>query len=490
MSSLIPFKRFSPLHGPRPWAAVFFGETKLEMAVARTGDGKGDVVRQSAVDLPAREETVPLRQQWQTAAQALRAKLDPESHRVITAIGAANVFCLTLRLPATAPAELQQMLDLQIDNLTPLPLEEAVYSFEPLTVADGQTRVLLAIAPKAVLNERVEALEAAGLPPEVITVDVLAVFRSLVQRDLLPRDEKLNALVLLNAQVANVVVHTQGEPLAMCSVRMAADRWDSPDGQTILFQELQRALIAAGVEYGRTEIGQVTFQTWIEDLRPAAVAMAQNWDGRAEFLADGVAPALSLCREMTVGQPPRLNLLPAEWGQRRQKARTRRNLVRAGIVVGALYVLGLILFASLMAERQTRLKRTETKIKQLQPDLAAARQLRGELLEMERQLDVRTSALEVLREASLRLPDNVKLSGFDYKRDPDYKKDQTVTLRGQAQTTTAILDYIKALESAGLFSSVKPVGNMRTLPGGLTTFEVLCIFKTATAGAAAGHGAQ
>jgi Tfp pilus assembly protein PilN len=197
-----------------------------------------------------------------------------------------------------------------------------------------------------------------------------------------------------------------------------------------------------------------------------------------------------VCRELALGQEPRLNLLPPEWEQQRRSARLRRTLVRAGIVAGVLYVVGLILLVSLLAAQQAHLRRREAKIKELQPELAAARQLRGELLEMERQLDPRTSALEVLRELSVRLPDNVKLTGFDYKRDPDLKKDQTVTLRGQAQTTTAILDYVKALKTAGLFLNVETVGNMRTLPGGLTTFEVLCTFKTATAGGAAGHGAQ
>ena len=134
--------------------------------------------------------------QWQIAAQSLRQQFDPREHRVVTAVGCEDVLCQTLRLPATDPCELKQMLDLQIDNITPLPIEEVVYSFEPLDTVDGQTRVLVAIARKATVNERVEALEAAGLPAEIVSVDALAMFRALCKRKLLPADDKLNVLVI------------------------------------------------------------------------------------------------------------------------------------------------------------------------------------------------------------------------------------------------------------------------------------------------------
>ena len=476
------FGHWSPWRGPRPWAAIFLGETKLELAVARIADGQVEILRQSTVDLASDDVETPLPQRWQAAARVLRAQLDPQNHRIVTAISGANVFCTTLQLPATDPAELRQMLELQIDHLTPLPLEEVVYSFEPLAVTDGQTRVLVAIAPKSALDERIEAIESAGLPPEIVTVDVLAVFRSMLQQDRLPRDEKLNALVLLSPSAANVVVHSAGAPLAVRSIRSTAGPWESSEAQTVLWGELHRTMLGAGVEHGRSEIGRLLVLAETDQLRPVAESMARESNGQAGFLDGDAGAALTLCREVALAPSSRLNLLPAEWILRRQAAKTRRNLIQGAIAAGGVYVLALVIFLAMLAARQTRLRGLESQIKRLQPDAAAVKQLRGEVTEMERQLDESTTALEVLRDVSVRLPENVKMTNFDYHRN------QTVALRGQSRTTGAIYDFIKGLEETGLFSNVKTVGNMKTLADGLTTFELLCTFKTAPGGAAAAHG--
>ena len=157
----------------RGWAAVAFGGSRLELTTARLEGADSAVPPDAAADAPL---------QWQYAAQLLRQQFNPGEHHVVTSVDCGDVLCQILRLPATDPAELKQMLDLQIDNITPLPLEEVVYSFEPLDIVDGQTRVLVAIARKATVNERVEALETAGLQAEIVSVDALAMFRAAVAR--------------------------------------------------------------------------------------------------------------------------------------------------------------------------------------------------------------------------------------------------------------------------------------------------------------------
>src|SRR5208283_4306414 len=133
--------------------------------------------------------------------------------------------------------ELKQMLDLQIDNITPLPLEEVVYSFEPLDVVDGQTRVLVAIARKTTVNERVEALETAGLQAEIVSVDALAMFRALGKRSLLATDDNRNVLVMLGPVTADVIVYSHGVILAVRSIVLGAD------SESILREELQRTFV-------------------------------------------------------------------------------------------------------------------------------------------------------------------------------------------------------------------------------------------------------
>jgi hypothetical protein len=476
MISLLKQKKITQFHGHRGWAAIFFGESSLDLTTARSTGGDIVVGDQSSAAFPPAEGTPDAKSRWQTAVQDLRQKLNPHEHRIVTAIRGEDALCQTLRLPTTQVEELRQMLDLQIDNFTPLPVEEVVYSFEPLEITNNETLVLVAVAPKAVINQRVEVLETAGFPPEVVAVDVLAVFRSFLRNELLPLDENLNTFVQIGSTAANIIVHTHGVPVAIRSVVLGEGAsLGSVESLAALREELQRTLVAAEADQPDREAGRVTLATWNENLRADVEELARGWSGQAQCYTNGSmpSPAASLCVE-AVSDARRLNLLPDEWRQRRQRAQRRRRLASGGIVLSVIYLLGLAVFLSLMGVQQSRLNRVKAEIAQNQKAFNDTRELQRLLLTMQKQLDTEYSALEVLREVSVVMPENVKLNGFTFK------KDQTVTLKAQAESAAIANDFISELERCRLFSRIAP-GQMRTDPGagGLTKFDVVCTLKSA-----------
>jgi Tfp pilus assembly PilM family ATPase len=478
MISLLKRRKIAQFRGHRGWAAIFFGESSLDLTTARGSGGDVSVENQTSAPLPPAEEAADAKSRWQTAVQDLRQKLNPHEHRIVTAIRGEDVLCQTLRLPSTQVEELRQMLDLQIDNLTPLPVEEVVYSFEPLETTNSETSVLVAVAPKTAVNERVEVLEAAGFQPEVVGVDILAVFRNFLRSQLLPTDEKLNAFVQISPTAANIVVHTHGVPVAIRSVVLGEASLGSVESRTALREELQWTLVAAEADQPDREIGRVTLATWSENLRAEVEELARGWNGEAQCYTNGSAPspATSLCIETAASDATRLNLLPDEWRQRRRAAQRRRRLILSGIVLGTIYLLGLAVFLSLMRLQQSRLNDVKAKIAQRQTALNDARELQRLLVTTQKQLDTKYSALEILRQVSDVMPENVKLNGFTFK------KDLTVALKAQAQSVPIANDFISRLEQCTLFSKVTP-GQMRTeLPaaGGLTKFEVTCTLKSAS----------
>ncbi|MCG3149248.1 MAG: hypothetical protein PCFJNLEI_02708 [Verrucomicrobiae bacterium] len=453
------------------WAAVFFGETGLDVTTARASGAELKIVQQVTEPLA----TTATGDQLQGTVQTLRQRLDLRDHRIVTAVSCEDVLCQTLRLPTTEAGELQQMLDLQIDNLTPLPLEEVVYSFEPLDATATETRVLVAVARKAAVNERVAALEAAGWPAEVVGVDALAVFRHLLRQKALPADAQLNTLVLVGSRVANFILYSAGTIVAIRSVMLGSQGVAAE----LLREELERTLVAAEVELPTAEVGRTTLATWNESVRPQLAAVAAEWGAATEFLSNGTTPnpAASVCLEAAAAGPTQLNLLPAEWRERRKKAGVRRLLVRGAIALGVLYLLALIGLLTFMAVRQAQLGSVQAEIRKLEPRFTKARELSRTLGALQRQLDTKYSVLEVLREVSQLLPENVKMNGFSFK------KDETVVIRAQAQSAGFATDFISRLEHSAMFTKVTP-GNMRSEPGtGLTKFDVTCTLKSAPHGA-------
>jgi Tfp pilus assembly protein PilN len=429
------------------WAAVLPREAAVDIAVAR-GNGAGPTID--------RQESLP---GGVEALSAARQQIDPGAHRIVTAVKGEDVWFHVLSLPTTVPKEVAQMLELQMDTLTPLPLEEVVYGFEPLGTTADATKVLVAIAAKAAVNERVEALEAAGLAPALVSVDTLALFRGAQRAGLLATDARLNALIEVTPTAGHIVLFSDGQPLSIRTVMVS----DDPQG---LIAELQRTLITAQVEHAR-EAGTVTFATWHEELRDAVEQLRRVWHGTAEALSNGrvPSPVACLCLEAAAATGPQVNLLPDEWRVKRRSDRYRRSLVLAGIGLAGLYVLALLAFLVAMAVEQSHVRSARARVEALRPAYSAARQLHGTLTAMKLQLDNKYSALEVLREVTRLMPDGVTLNGFAFK------KDQNVTLRGQSASAVNANEFISRLEKSEFFASVKTV-SVRT-ERNLTKFEVI-----------------
>lgn len=464
------FRRLPHLGGARGWAAVFFGHDRLELATARLAGGEVHIGVQTTAAVSA-EETDPTAR-WRAAAATLRPQFDPQEYHIITAIGAEDVFCQMVRLPTAEPTELQQMLDLQIDNLMPLPADEAVYGYEPLETSDGQTLVLVAIARKEPIHQRLELLEAAGMSSETVSVDVWAVFRALLQRELLPRDERQHTLVLLTSTAVHLVLYRRGVPVAIRSLLLGAEGLDTAAGQAALQAELRHTLLAVNTTAPPATPGRLMFVSLTEAMQPVVAQAAQACGG--ECLTNGALPsgALSLCLE-AAGSPAPLNLLPPEWRQRRRRRLLRRNLIRAGVALAVLYLGLLAAFGTVLAVRQTQLRQVRAEIKRLDPAFRSARALHSEMLTMRKQMDTKYSALEILRDVAVRRPDNVQINAFLFR------KDQQLVIRGQAQTSALALEFISRLEQSELFAAVK-TQSMNTPPGGgLTKFEAVCTIKSA-----------
>ena len=181
----------------------------------------------------------------------LTSQVDAKANRITTAVGSEDVFCETIQLPTAEPGELRQMLELQLDQMTPLPLEEVVYDFTPLETSEGKTRVLVALGRKSAINDRVAPLEAAGLPPERVTVDVLALFRALLQRGALPNDDRLNGLAQIQRHRVDLVLFSRSQPVAVRTILREGELAD-------FAWELQRTVVAAQVQLPGLELGKLT----------------------------------------------------------------------------------------------------------------------------------------------------------------------------------------------------------------------------------------
>src|ERR671932_1576311 len=138
------------------------------------------------------------------------------SHKNVV-LGVANqrVIVRQLELPWLARAELRASLSFQVQDLLPIPVDQAVLDFFPLEELTDPTGVrtlkgLLVAAARETVLANVRAAELAGLSVQAVDLTPFAVLRSLGRQT--GAEVETEALIDIGARVTNIVVHSGGVP--------------------------------------------------------------------------------------------------------------------------------------------------------------------------------------------------------------------------------------------------------------------------------------
>ncbi len=148
------------------------------------------------------------------------------SRRVVVGVANARVVARVAELPDMPDAEIRSSLQYQVQDLIPIPVEDAVLDYQvlertPAVEGTGaMLRLLLVAAHRDMLRSLLASLEGAGLEPARVDLVPFALIRALYDgSDLGLGDEADDpahglpqAIVGVGAGVTNVVIHERGLP--------------------------------------------------------------------------------------------------------------------------------------------------------------------------------------------------------------------------------------------------------------------------------------
>ena len=145
-----------------------------------------------------------------------------KSKRVVTGVAGQRVVARTTELPAMPHDELRSSLPFQVQELIPIPMEEAILDYqtlESITAEDGteRLRVLVVATHRDVVRSLLAAVEAAELQATRVDLIPFALIRALHREEFAELEEGADgataeAIVDLGGGVTNVVVHEHGIP--------------------------------------------------------------------------------------------------------------------------------------------------------------------------------------------------------------------------------------------------------------------------------------
>ena len=150
------------------------------------------------------------------AVKRLRAEVGLRRGAVRLGVSSPRVIVRAVEMPVMPRADLESALRFQIPDLIPIPVDDAVVDFavldeatDPATGAPVQ-RVLLAAAPRTLVERHVAAVAAAGFDVESVDLGPLAALRSAATVD--DASAGAEAIIVFGGGVTSVVVHEGGVP--------------------------------------------------------------------------------------------------------------------------------------------------------------------------------------------------------------------------------------------------------------------------------------
>lgn len=376
-----------------------------------------------------------------------------------------------IELPSTDPAEIDDMVDLQVGKQTPYTKDEIVYDYKLVSGGrEGYTTVMLAIAQRSIVRQIFYAFEEAEVEVERVTVSTEAV-AGWSSRGLQGGD--FRAVLDVDSFYSDFIVMRGDSILFSRSILIGADHLHDASSVGRLIKEVR-----SSVEVFRSEMSGGSIESIaVSGVASAAQAVAgelQSAGLKCSFRdavkdlkrpPQGDADTLkhlkkvSLSSIVGVGAAPdalEFNLVPDSISVRRNLMEKAKSLTTLGMLLMTMLV-SLSVYASIrgfttwdsLNSMNKELVSTGVRANEVARMMDVVRQVR------ERK-DPGRSALAVLldiRSAVSSTGDQIKFTNIELDANA-----ATFRIEGMADNTKDIREFRKALEESGIFKNVTESG--------------------------------
>jgi len=378
-----------------------------------------------------------------------------------------------LDLPSTDPREINDMINLQVGKQTPYSKDEIISANKIIySMREGYTKVMLAVAHRNIVNERVETLKKAGVNVEKVAISSEAVynwFNIAYMPDIKVSASGTVALLDIDSNYSDFIAIRAGKLVFTKNLFIGANNLSdrSEPWADKLIEELRRCLQRYYTEERNTRIEKMfltgaaanignlditlanALQTAVE--KTAVFKNIRNKDS-ARITHDENMGAVSLTA--LTGAVLRQGLLEIDLTPGEQKIikimEARRNdLIVTGILfVSIAMALSFILLLS-YSYKNMYLAQLKKQVAQISSESGEIEKMRLSIDLVKRTIDAKRSSVNIIHEIYGITPPEISLSAIDID------EDKQVILKGRGYAMSEVFKFIKKLEESDIFSNVK-----------------------------------
>jgi len=355
-----------------------------------------------------------------------------------------EVFLRVIELPASSPAETTQMVELQLEKISTLPVNQIVWTMHafPRRASEGEQlqTVVVVIVPRQVVEAYLGKLEGDGFQPDRLEVAMLDQLEAIVPQG----DGAWVFPQALGGQNAAVVAWWTGGILRNLSLVVLPPTGNAQAELTqqislILWSgELEGWLDLAGKSAWHLVADPVSASQWEPVLRTAVNAPVE--------VEPPCAPVDLAIRTARRAAAATLTLLPAEYSVRYRQQFVDRLWLRGLFYLGLAYAACVAVYFCLVAYADFRTEAVETQVSGLGLSYTNALSLRAKHDVLQERNDLKFAALDCWRLVAEKLPEGLTVQRFSFA------DGQTVSLSGMvpAKDISKIIDFEKTLRKSTL----------------------------------------
>jgi type II secretory pathway component PulL len=400
------------------------------------------------------EQTIP-------GAQRLPDKLVAKDWRSlwqrkinIAWLPADQIFLRVIHLPAADVSETLSMVELQLEKLSPLPVNQIVWSFEPLPhQTESMQTVVVIIAARALIEQFLGKLESNGYLPDRLELPALHYLPAKIETD--------GVWVYPSADGGKcqcLVAWWYGGTLQQLQLLHLPE---SGNRGTLLAEQLTKTAWAGEME------GWLTPPIRCHLVADATTAAAwepalSQWAGEPVALSAPIdQPALAeLSASRVAREETKANLLPAEHVARYHQQWVDRLWMSGLAAVLLVYGAGVLIYFGALQGLKFQHYRLDKQIAGLSANYTNAVKSKARAEVLQSQVNLKFAALDCLKVASELLPANLILTRYTFA------KGQKLSLEGTVPSDQVdqLYDYISNLSKAVVNGSLlfKKVEQPRT----------------------------
>lgn len=429
-----------------------------------------------------------------TAVARTFKDLNLNKENVITYIPRHLVTVRILEFPSTDIKEINEMVSLQVGKQTPYSKEEIFSAHKILhSNRQGYTKVMLVIARRNLIAERISTLQSAGIEVEKVGVSTEGVYNWFSVAYLADiRFDAQQACILLDVDSnysdfivirKEGMVFTRSLLIGANQLREELDKWQDKLIEEIrhsieLYQSEEKAVKIAKIFIsgaGKKINGLNDLLSTKLEIPAEATVSTKNMRIKedVDLLRDPNLDFISVCALFGMAIKHKemgLDLTPPELRIQRRMEEKRKQLMLTGILFTSIVmVMSLLLLVNIYA-KNAYLALLKEKISKIESDAVDVEKMRTRINTIEKRLDAKAASINVLIEIYRLTPREIYLTNINIE-----EKDKTA-IRGRANAMSDVFKYVTTLEASDIFYNVNAtyITTKRESNVEYAEFEIAC----------------